>query len=95
MRRLGLAGYHTRARWPWTQLFLAGCLRKAQMGEPWVKVYRDTHVLYETYNVSNPDRPERFWFLAPKRFSMNTGCLRFFLAETAGAPGRRTRTSRQ
>jgi hypothetical protein len=83
MRVLGLAGYHTRARWPWTQLFLAGCLNDAAMGRPWVDIFRATGKLYETYDVSNAKEPRRYWLLAPQPFSMNVGCLRFFIAETA------------
>lgn len=82
MRLVRLAGYHTKARWPWTQLFLAGCLGDAEMGRPWYELYLKTGKLYETYDVSG-DEPRRFWFLAPEPFSMNVGTLRFYLSETS------------
>lgn len=83
MRAVGLGGYHTKARWPWTQLFLAGCLRDAEMGRPWVDLFNETGALYETYDVSD-GRPKKFWTFAPEPFSMNMGCLLFYLAETGG-----------
>lgn len=82
MRLVRLGGYHTEARWPWTQLFLAGCLKNAEMGRAWHKLYLETGKLYETYAVEKNKPPRRFWFLAPDPFSMNVGTLRFYLSET-------------
>ena len=82
MRLARLGGYHTEARWPWTQLFLAGCLKDAEMGRPWHELFLETGKLYETYTVDKDKPPRRFWLLAPTRFSMNIGCLAFYLEET-------------
>ena len=81
MRLVGLGEYHTEARWPWTQLFLAGCLKDKEMGRPWLDLFNETGKLYETYSVSGTT-PSKFWFLAPEPFSMNMGCLLFYIAET-------------
>lgn len=86
LRRIKLfrmGGYHTTALWPWTQLFLAACIRDKAMGRPWADVYEKTKKLYETYTppADHSDGDIKpFWRGASPRFAMGLGCLAFYRA---------------
>lgn len=84
MQLFNMGGYHTEAFWPWTQLFLAGCLSDKEMGRPWLEVFQKTNKLFETYQLAkNQQRPTKFWWLASSQFAMGLGCLSFYMNRTS------------